>query len=1393
VSNNATLAANILPGVSLPANNLALGNSTLSFTYGALAGNPTAPAINAAGGISAPGSSIAINISALGLRPGTFTLIKYTGTALGSLANFTLNLPPGVFGTLVNNTGNDSIDVNLTATPNQLSWYGTGGSSWDLATANWSNYIAGGTTVFQQYTNGSLVAGDSVTFDDTLTNDLVNPQPTNITLNTTFFAFPVFFNSTLPYSISGTGGITGTTSLVISNTGSVTLLTSNSFTGGVSANGGSLIVTNDNALGTNNSLLTLNGASLQINGSTTNTARPISMPVETTIGVASGSSARFGGRVTGVTLDKAGAGTLVLGGTNTYSGNLFIHNGNLVIDAGVVTNSNYDDVGQNTTDNSTLTLRGTGSLGTSSDFNVGDIDSSTGTLNIQDTASMRVNAFFVGSANAAGSTASGTVNQTGGTLTEVATAIGEFVIGGRVTGASGAGVYKLSGGTVNANGNVRLGSGGVGTLNQSGGTFNAILGVNIARLTGGIGTNNLNGGTLATFNLTSSQGSNAVFNFNGGTLQAQFAPANPWFFGGIQANILAGGAVIDSSSNNAVVTTPLLAGSPNGGVTKLGTGTLTLSGTNTFTGPITNNAGTLILNSGSIYSGAVQINAGTLQITPAPQLNGPIAINNKAIFSVVQSGSLTANVGNLTFNGSTNVPGATISATLTTANIGTVPFINAGTVTLNGTNTINLTGAIPLGPTAVLKYAGALAGSGNITNLILPQGASGYISNNAPSSTLYVVVTNAGPGLVWTGTNNGAGRTNLWDILNTTNWLVNAAPTWYQQFSIPGDAVTFNDTGSGTVLLSNNVAPNSLTISNNARNYTFSGTGTITGPTGLTKLGTGTAILNLTNNTYNGNTTVSNGTLQVGSSAALAPNAALVIGPSGTLEMNGFNQTVPELTGAGLVDNAGGNPLVLTLGAGSGGTWAGNMQDHGSGIALVRNGGSSTWVVSGTNNLNNGTAFTVQNQINSGTVVITNGGSIISSYLEFQIGNGGNTVGAVFVANGSMLAVSNNRLTLGTNGGNGTLTLNGGSVVHAGNPQNGFGQANNIVVGGLANGVGTLIVNGGQVLNTQGLTISQATGSSGLFYLNGGSVQATALVTGDATSATNFFNGGTLVAATNSGDFIQVASMVMSNGLVLDDGGFTVSILSAALQSGDAFNGGLIKKGSGTLYLDAPGNSYTGATIVTNGTLGGSSSIAGPLVVGPAGNVAPGDAGASAGNTFTIGGNLTLRGSATFRVSVTGGNPVADEILNVAAASYGGTLVVSNVTSDSTVMTNGESFQLFGATSGSGNFANIAGSPGAGLSYVFNPATGVLSVTNVVVKSVPHFTTIHLTGTTLTITGTNGTPNGQYVLLGSTNVTKPLALWTPLLTNSFDGSGNFNLSTNIVNPGVPIEFYLLSQ
>jgi hypothetical protein len=129
----------------------------------------------------------------------------------------------------------------------------------------------------------------------------------------------------------------------------------------------------------------------------------------------------------------------------------------------------------------------------------------------------------------------------------------------------------------------------------------------------------------------------------------------------------------------------------------------------------------------------------------------------------------------------------------------------------------------------------------------------------------------------------------------------------------------------------------------------------------------------------------------------------------------------------------------------------------------------------------------------------------------------------------------------------------------------------------------------------------------------------------------------------------------------------------------------------------------------------------------------------------------------------------------------------------------GATFKLFNhPVSGFGSVTLPAKDPTGTTNYIwqnFLAVDGSITLTNgglVVVAAKPaKFTSISVSGVTLTVTGTNGAANGSYHLLESTNLLLPLAQWKPVLTNAFDGAGNLNLSTNVVTPGTQQMYYLL--
>ena len=136
-----------------------------------------------------------------------------------------------------------------------------------------------------------------------------------------------------------------------------------------------------------------------------------------------------------------------------------------------------------------------------------------------------------------------------------------------------------------------------------------------------------------------------------------------------------------------------------------------------------------------------------------------------------------------------------------------------------------------------------------------------------------------------------------------------------------------------------------LNFNHTSANYVFapaiSGNGTVNVLAGATTL-TGA-------NSYSGATNVDAGTLRAGALNTFSPNSAATVAGGGTLDLNGFNQTVPGVTNAALVNMGTGTAprtiLTTTSYIGTGGTVAMNTFLGGDGSPsdrLVINGGSAT-------------------------------------------------------------------------------------------------------------------------------------------------------------------------------------------------------------------------------------------------------------------------------------------------------------------------------------------------------------------------------------------------------------------------------------------------------------------
>jgi hypothetical protein len=228
-----------------------------------------------------------------------------------------------------------------------------------------------------------------------------------------------------------------------------------------------------------------------------------------------------------------------------------------------------------------------------------------------------------------------------------------------------------------------------------------------------------------------------------------------------------------------------------------------------------------------------------------------------------------------------------------------------------------------------------------------------------------------------------------------------------------------------------------------------------------------------------------------------------------------------------------------------------------------------------------------------------------------------------------------------------------------------------------------------------------------------------------------------------------------------------------------------------SVMLDASGRTDGTLTLASGQTLSGIGAVNGNLVVSPGATIGPAGTNSQLGitsittGTIEVTTNVTLNGTTTIKLNGSGNN---DMVQAGGKITYGGTLNLVNISGSPLAV--GNSFQIFTAANYSGSFASISpATPGAGLAWNTSQlSSGIISV----VTGGPVVGKSYLSGGNFIFSGTGGSDNGTYYVLTSTNLLTPLPGWTPIATNSYDGSGNFSV-TNPLSANNHQRFYIIKQ
>ena len=923
VGNGATLGVN---SGNLTLNALSLGTiasdtETLSVNDGS--GIRTINVTNNNGLFTTGSQTTTVDIGSTGLVVGTYVLVDYSGSIQGSgYGGFKLgSLPPRMIASLVNNTGNTSVDLNIQGIDFPR-WEGTNGTNptyWDIATtANWREQTSGNLTTYLE----STTPHDQVLFTDAAAGT------TNVDITTTVTPSGVTItNNTKNYTFQSTGKISGTTFLLKQGTGTLTMSNTggNDYSGNTTINAGTIALGADNVL-SDNSTIVISGGTLDIT-SHSDLAGPVILN--------SGSINGSGGSLSAASFDvrsgtinatlsgtsgltKTAGGTVTLNTAANYAGNTTIAEGTLRLGANdaipfsnpLPTPAPGLVIGQGAT-SGTLDMNGfsqqvdhlsTAGTGTANTI-VNNVSGPAAVLKI------------IGTTSAADTTYNGAIN---GNIALLHDSTRTLTLGGSNN--------TYTGGTTIDNLGVLVfnGDGALGAV-PGVSTQNIIFNNNGGRLTAGL--------NLGVFSLAATR--DIFIDFGVTATLDSGGNANTWTIPGV----ISGGGHLSKAGNGTLILTN--SANSYGGNTSITAGNLRItSPTAISANPITIGVGSLQLDSGVSISNAI-----TSTSSSADNMIDSVGTGGTATYA----GVVTFGTGAQLRMAATGTGATLIFAG--SASSGNSFVANQGNIIMVGSSSITASQGLLARPGGAATLAFTLRDSStftattftNLGNARNVSDVSLTLQDNATytTGTTFTLLDTTAATATSTVNLNGTSTLTSGNFLKTSN-----GATQSSTINFNGGTLKVNGTSNSYMPALTNLTVNvnaNATIDSNGFDVVIAQPFTAAGTGGLIKNGVGNLTMSGAN-TWVGNTTVNAGRLILGNSlttsASVSVNndAVLEIAPTGTGTR--VIKTGPVAIASLAKINLQDNKLITTSPVGS---WTGSNYTGITGAIATGRGTGNLW------------------------------------------------------------------------------------------------------------------------------------------------------------------------------------------------------------------------------------------------------------------------------------------------------------------------------------------------------------------------------------------------------------------------------------------------------------------